>query len=403
VKKRAATQRTHFTERRLAALVPGTKRRIVYDGAVRKLGLKIEPGGRKTFFWWSRVPEEDQPDRIGKATWRSIGDWPQVSLDTARAKAEEYNVLLANWRKDGCKRPSPFRVQRSEMTLDELAEDYFSRHLRAHAQHPEKQEREARYKLNTYLSAWKDRRLSTISRMDVSDLHAKLGKANGHYAANATVELVSRLYNFAINQELFVGANPARGLKRFHERKRTRFVERDEMPKLFAALQAEQNRDVVDFVHLSLWSGARKNDVLSMRWADVSLSDHRWLVPDPKGRQPYQIALVPEAVAILQSRKNNSDWVFPSNSRSGHVVDLKRGWKRLLFRAGITNLRQHDLRRTLASWQAGQGTSLIVIGKTLGHRSLGATEIYSQIALDAVRESVTSATQAIIEAGKKRA
>jgi integrase len=162
----------------------------------------------------------------------------------------------------------------------------------------------------------------------------------------------------------------------------------------------------VDFVNLSLWTGARKADVLAMAWENVlPLENNCWKIPDPKG-DPYDVALTVEAVAILKrrlaKRKNDNRWIFPSFGATGHIVDLKGRWRELLKRAKIENLRQHDLRRTLGSWQAGQGTSLLIIGKSLGHKSLAATQIYSQVDIDPVRQSVNAATTAMIVASKKK-
>lgn len=119
-----------------------------------------------------------------------------------------------------------------------------------------------------------------------------------------------RVFNFTIRTEQFAGANPASQIALYREEKRARFLQRDELPRLFAALAAETNQDLVDFVTLSLWTGARKSDVLSMRWHDVQLDDNRWCVADPKGGESYQIALTREAVEILTKRKNDSEFVF---------------------------------------------------------------------------------------------
>ncbi len=396
-RKRAATQRIQLTERWLEGLTAPKQRTIVYDKKAQALGLKVEPTGRKVFFWFRAV--------AGRPTWRTVGPWPDISLEVARQKAAEYNGALATWQKEGCRGPSPFEIQRGEITLAQLVEDYIAKHIRAHAHHPDRAEREIRYILKNELSAWRDQKLSAISRKDVLDLHTTIGEKH-RPAANKMVELLRAAFNWAIRAELWSGDNPCSKVELFHEKARTRFVQPDEMPKLFAALKTEANADVVDFVNLSLWSGARKSDILSMRWQDLGLDDHRWNVPDPKNRQSYQIALTPEAVEILKRRLNRrldgNAWVFPSYGRSGHLIDLKKRWKQLVVRAGLKDLRQHDLRRTLASWQAGQGTSLLVIGKSLGHRSLAATQIYSQLQLDSVRESVNAAAKAMLAASRKK-
>ena len=81
-------------------------------------------------------------------------------------------------------------------------------------------------------------------------------------------------------------------------------------------------------------------------------------------------------------------------------MEPKTAWKRIIARAGIKDLRIHDLRRTLGSWQAAAGSSLPIIGKSLGHKSLGATQIYARLNLDPVRASVNKATEAMLLAAK---
>jgi integrase len=407
-RKRGVTHRMQFTEGRVASLAARDRPFSTYDDKVKSLGVKVLPSGRKVYFWFRSVPLENQPETPGKPTWKSIGEAPALPLADARTCAQEYDTMLARWKASGCPHPSPFKVKDTgELTLGQLAEDFFARHVRTHATRPEVAERQDRYKLDTHLAEWKTRRLSTITRKDVQQLHEHVGKNAGPCAANAVVGFVGRLFNFAIKTEQFTSVNPAAHVEKFHEEKRKRFLQRDELPKLFAALATEENQDLVDFVNLALWTGARKSDVLSMRWADLALDDNRWNVPYPKGGESYTVALTAEAVEILKKRKNAqtgyaaSPWVFPGAGKTGHLVDLQNCWTELLKRAGIADFHIHDLRRTLASWQAMQGTSLLVIGKSLGHRSVSATAIYSQLSLAPVREAVTQATRAMIAAAKQ--
>ena len=79
-------------------------------------------------------------------------------------------------------------------------------------------------------------------------------------------------------------------------------------------------------------------------------------------------------------------------------MEPKKGWKRILERAGIEDLRIHDLRRTLGSWQAKTGASLAIIGKSLNHKNQSTTAIYARLDLDPVRNSVNTATSAMLAA-----
>jgi integrase len=114
------------------------------------------------------------------------------------------------------------------------------------------------------------------------------------------------------------------------------------------------------------------------------------------------VALSPIVLRLLENRKATStgEWVFPGRGRTGHLVEPKSAWKRILKRAGLQDLRLHDLRRTLGSWQAATGASLPIIGKTLGHKSLSTTQIYARLNLDPVRLAVNTATDAMLLAGR---
>jgi integrase len=176
-----------------------------------------------------------------------------------------------------------------------------------------------------------------------------------------------------------------------------------------------------------------------------------WHSPRTKKNDPQTIPLMPEALAILVQRQSGSEsvYVFPGPGKSGHLVEPKGGWRRIFDRDELTQLatlitaaggriaitegeglgeslerarrlakrlridgnrarikdvRIHDLRRTLGSWQARTGASLSIIGKSLSHKSVQTTAIYSRLDIDPVRESMERATSAIlIAAGAKKA
>jgi integrase len=136
-----------------------------------------------------------------------------------------------------------------------------------------------------------------------------------------------------------------------------------------------------------------------MRWEDIHLDRGEWKIPDKSSKSGFSmtIPLVPEALAILNKRKNNgSEWVFPGPGKTGHVQEPRRTWEAILKRAGLTDVRIHDLRRTVGSWMAAGGASLPTIGKMLGHRNASTTQIYARLDLTSVKTAVTSATAAMM-------
>ncbi len=388
-------EKRNFTRRWLETLPAPRRGRVHhYDAKVRGLGVAVYPTGRKTFFLYRKV--QGWPERI------TIGTFPDLDVEAARGRASELNARIARGENPARQGGSP--------TLGELFRAYAEQHLRVHAKNPERAARLAEWQFEHYLAPWKGRKAGSIRRAHVARLHAEVGERHGRTTANRLVELLRAAFNHASRAELWRGENPASGVRKFQEPRRTRFLQPDELARLLKALDTEPSRDLRDYVLLALFTGARRSDVLAARWEQLAvrwdkprLAESAWTIPEPKSQQPYTVPLAPRAVEVLAGRRKDakSEWVFPSRGRSGHVVDLKGAWKRLLQRAGVAGLRQHDLRRTLGSWQAARGTSLPIIGKALGHRSLAATQVYAQLNLDPVREAVDGAVRAMLAATRR--
>lgn len=411
-----------FTKDALDRLpVPEVGRATYRDDECHDLALDVRAGGGKSFYWFRKI-------RGRGPKYKTIGRFPEVSVESARDKADVFNGQLSEWKLAGCPAPGPFvEERREEPTLAELIEKFIQVRI-PYAKNPQNAEKRLRQAAASYLGVpmpppapgdppkkkikrrpvaasakWGARKLGAITKSDVRDLHAKMAERHP-VAANRTVAMVKFLYNFAIDAELWKGENPARIRKLFRrEKPRERFLDFEELARLFAAMRMAPHRDLVDFVNLSLFTGARKANVFAMAWADISLPDRRWTLRDTKNRKTYHVPITVEAEEILRARlalrQDGDPWVFPSpTSASGHLVDLKARWKELLERAKIDGLRIHDLRRTQGSWQAGAGVPLQVIGKSLGHSSTAATEIYARLSLDPVRAALSASNAAIAAA-----
>ena len=219
---------------------------------------------------------------------------------------------------------------------------------------------------------------------------------NGLYQANRLFERIRAIYNKHIEWG-YNGTNPTAGIKKFKEKSRDRFMQPDELPRFFTALQEEQNTTIRDYVWISLLTGARKSNVLSMKWEQIDFTKKEWRIPDTKNGDSLTIPLSEQAMEILNNRPRITGFIFASNlSDKGYLQDPKKAWHRLLARANIKDLRIHDLRRTLGSWQVATGASLPIIGKSLGHKTQEATAIYARLNLDPVRASVNKATDAML-------
>jgi integrase len=156
-----------------------------------------------------------------------------------------------------------------------------------------------------------------------------------------------------------------------------------------------------DYFRLLLFTMQRRSNVAAMAWADVHFGRRQWTIAGEKTKNgdPLTVSLSDEAMEVLQRRWAQRDtdglFVFPSRGASGHVEEPKGPWARVCQRAKITNLRIHDLRHTGASWMAIGGSSLPIIGKALGHKSMQSTARYSHVNKSAAAQAMQSATSAM--------
>lgn len=357
-----------------------------YDGKVQGLGIGIGSTGKKSFILYRKI--NGIPERL------TLGRYPDLTIEQARGKASEINSAIANGvnpaeLKRGCK---------GELTFSELFAQYLERHSKPNKKTWAEDESQFKSYLDKPLG---NKKLSAINRTHIASIHSSITKLGYATTANRVKALVSSIYGWALSVGLGQ-TNPASGIKMNKSNSRDRFLQGDELPRFFQALADESNQTIRDYVLLSLLTGARKANVLAMQWTDVNLDREEWRLNETKNGTPQTVTLSPEALAILHDRKPTKpvQFVFPGSGRSGHLAEPKKGWQRILARAGISDLHIHDLRRTLGSWQAKQGASLAIIGKSLNHKNQNTTAIYARLDLDPVRASVNAATSAMMTAGK---
>lgn len=389
------TEKIVFTMAKLAGLKPfKTGRRTVYDEKVPGLTICVTSTGSKSYYLYGRFG--GRPRRI------RIGGFPDLSVDLAREQAAKLVGSMA----DGFDPSEAKRKHRGELTLKGLWDLYLEFHAEAKKKASSVAEDKRLWK--RYLQTWENRKLSAVADVDVRKLHSRIGKDHGKYAANRALSLLSKMFSVA-KEHGELKFNPCEGVKKFAEKSRDRFLLGDELPRFLAALDAAENQNAADAFRLMLWTGARKSNVLGMRWADIDLSAAIWRIPDTKQGEPQRVPLTPEAIKVLKAREAESEkspFVFPSKeagSISGHMENVTMHWQAVRNAARMPDLRCHDLRRTMGSWQAAGGASLQVIGGSLGHKNAATTEIYARLQLDPIRKSMEAATAAMMAAGKTKA
>jgi len=374
-----ATSHLNFLKSALSKTPPAQKGRkdYYYDTKEKGLMLAVTSAGTKTFYLYKRI--DGKPERL------LLGRFPDISIENARKAAMAAKGEIAVGK-------NPQRAKqaiRAEMTFHALFTQYMEKYSKVHKKSWAYDERE----VNKFLKHWFKRKISSITKAEVERLHAKLGRENGTYQANRLLERIRSIFNKAAGWG-WEGVNPAVGIKKFKEKSRDRFLQPDELPRFFEALASEPNDAARDFFMISLLTGARKSNTLAMRWSDLNFTTETWRIEETKNAEPQTVHLPKQAMEILTKRKweSESAWVFPGKGATGHLADPKKAWMRILKEAEIENLRIHDLRRTLGSYQAATGANGYIIGKSLGHKSQQSTAIYARLNLDPVRASVNKAT-----------
>ena len=376
----------NFTKAAIDALTlpePG-KRTDYQDAKTTGLQLRITSSGVKTLSVLRRI--NGVLERI------TLGRYPGLTIEQARRKAAEINSDIAKGLNPGAVK----RGRKAEYTFAELFSEYLDRHSKLN----KKTWAEDESQFNNYLiKPLGSKKLSAINRASIAAIHSSITKAGHPTTANRVKALLSSVFGWAISAGLWE-SNPALGIKLNKENSRDRFIQGDELPRFFQALADEQNDTMRDYFLLSLLTGARRSNVLAMQWADVNLGRAEWRIKETKNGTPQTVTLSPEALTVLLNRKPSEPtaFVFPGTGSSGRLAEPKKGWQRILERAGIDDLRIHDLRRTLGSWQAKTGASLAIIGKSLNHKNQSTTAIYARLDLDPVRDSVNTATSAMMAA-----
>lgn len=254
------------------------------------------------------------------------------------------------------------------------------------------------------LPIWRNLKVSNIRRADVAALHARIGDSHP-YEANRVLELLSKMFELARRWGYLEenAVNPARGIDKYKEAKRDRWVTPEEIPELVRAINQEQNPYVKAAIWLYLLTGLRKSELLEAKWTAVDWTRGELKIPDTKAGRVHYVPLSGPALAMLRSipRVEGNEFILPGRNPGGHLVNIHKPWQRIRTRAELQDVRLHDLRRTVGSWLAQSGNSLHLIGKVLNHSSTATTAVYARFAQNQVREALEDHARQVVRFANK--
>jgi integrase len=363
---------------------PAKGSRIFYDDVAKGFGVRVTSTGARSFVLNYRT-------RLGRERRYTIGTFPDWKTGPARTEA----IDLKKRVDQGGDPLGEINAGRSAPTVNGLCDRFIAEFLprkkpstrKIYAQQIDADIRPALGRL----------RVAEVSFSDVDALHRAISK-RAPVRANRSLAVLSKVFSMAVKWHMR-GDNPCRGVDRNREHQRRRYLSADELARLAAALDTA-DRQVADIIRVLLLTGARRSEVLQMRWQDIDLAAGTWSKPAAHTKQgtAHGVPLSEAAVRVLQDvmqvRQAGSEFVFPG-ADGGPRRSVHNAWIRICKAASIDGARVHDLRHTYASVLASAGLSLPVIGALLGHTVPATTARYTHLFEDPLR-AATERASAII-------
>ena len=362
---------------------------VFWDRDLTGFGVRVYPSGGKVYVAQARGPSG--PKRV------TVGRHGVLGAEQARQRAA---LVIARVKAGESPVPEPLAAKRAAgPTVGELAERFLQEYAAV------------RYKPGTL--AWTrtvTRRyivpefgklaLAAVERTQVVELHHRLHHSPS--IANMVVRTLSLMYRLAEDWGLVPeGCNPCRSVAKYPQRKRERFLTDEEFTRLGQVLdevetQGGASAPAVAAIRLLMLTGCRKSEILTLRWEHVALDAEELRLPDSKTGARV-ISLPPMAVRLLAGlpRELESPWVIPGRYPGTHLRELADAWKVIRTRAGLDDVRIHDLRHSFASRALALGESLPMIGKLLGHSQVETTARYAHMARDTVHESAARVAKSL--------
>lgn len=315
----------------------------------------------------------------GRAHWYTLGPVDLVRAEDARRLVQRMKLLAKAGDDPGA---LLLAFQRSEnlnpaagVTFSDFVQIYVDRYARVHKRSWLKDKQ----RLDFYcLPAWGSRRLADISRLDVAELHSKIGRTRV-YAANRLIETLTTLFKQAIVLGFLPDSHPmpTYGIKHFREQPRKERIDLHDFPALAAAIHSYPKKIYRYAIYLALYTGLRHGELIRLRWEYFDYKRNTITIPRTKNGEPHTLPLSPSIIKLLDDLPRSSPWVFPSPLTGRHIASLSKAWQKIRKDAGFPALRLHDLRRSFGCLLLKQTNSMPVVRDALNHSNEHITSVYA--------------------------
>ena len=368
---------------------PEQGNRIEWDSEIPGFGVRVTVAGATSFILAYRIS--------GRQRRYTIGRHPELTVAAARIEAGELRARI----RDGHDPMEERHQSRIEPTLGDLATEYLERHAVPNKR-PTSLRVDRQMIDNIIRPGIGKLRLKAVGRRDIEALHLSL-KATP-YAANRLLSLLSKMFNLGI-QWKWTTDNPARGVPRFQEGKRERWLTTEEIQRFREALDSYADQNAANALRLLMLTGSREGEVLKAEWEQFDFQRGVWTKPshNTKQKRVEHIPLSAPVLKLLKDMmpKDATGALFPGR-HGGARVSLRRPWIQACKASGLVvaeqvkgkhrmitryrpTVRIHDLRHSYASHLVSNGVSLQIVGKLLGHTQAATTMRYAHLQDETLR------------------
>ena len=374
-----------LTKRTIDAIEPQPSEFFLWDEAIPGFGLRVMPSGRKSFVVQFRAGR--------RARRMSLGPSTVLTCDQARTRAITIIAAVKNGEDPAADRAA----KRNAATVNDLAERFDKEHIAVRLKASTAKEYRSNLK-RFILPALGRLAVPEITRADVAKFHHDLRHIP--YQANRCIEVVSKMFVLAEMWGLRPdGSNPRKHIRKYPEEKRERFLSAAELRRIGEVLREMESERIelssaILAARLLILTGCRLGEIMTLKWDYVDFDERALRLPDSKtGKKVVHVGA--PAVEYLHSahRIDGNPWVITGTLPGKPLSDLQPFWQRVRARAGVKDVRIHDLRHTFASTAVASGQGLPMIGKLLGHTQVQTTARYAHVAADPVRSAADAVAQ----------
>jgi integrase len=365
---------------------PGAAKTDFYDTAsVTGFVLECRKSGGKTYYL-------RYSDSHGKLKQIKIGSIQDLSFDQAKRQAKKLRSQVTLGDDPLAQKQDLKSIPSFQQFIDERYLPYIKGYKRSwHC--------DVSLLNNHLLPRWGKKHLDQIDQRDVIAFfhHLRHDKGLAPGTCNRVLVLTRYLFNCMLKWKIAgVSENPAAGIKPFADAHRERFLTPEETQRLIQALEESQNPQLKYIVALLLLTGMRKRELLDSRWQDLDREHRLWKIPLTKTGKPRHIPLTDGVLRVLEllPRFQDCPYIIPNPETRKPYVSLYHTWHRARVKAGLAEVRTHDLRHSFASNLINSAQSLYTAGKLLGHTQASTTQRYAHLSQETLMSASELAAQA---------